>query len=319
MKTKRFLFFTGGSDSTLILRNILKLISGFTSTDELVVLMYASDSLRSGQQEKLEKSIEVLSRVLSEMGLCDNENLMKRVSVLVVKSEILTTPNDSMVCELEREDGSLEKFKIKHASHDHKFLPYVKSLFMQESLLISTIPQVVPYLGACKNVFYMGCCGTDIATRNTARLKEVFDTTFACMTAQKESNSLDLEMIKAGIPSMGRAGGNYLNPDWIPTLEFPLQDLQKKDVLLLLENEKCQSYIVEKVENLVEHYSVKDPVVYAKTQVYHKAFSEAGYPEEFPTYDEFLTTGTLPGKTPEEVNELVKMATASFIFRVFGI
>lgn len=317
MKTKRFLFFTGGSDSTLLLSLMLKLMVK-NKTDELVILMYSSDQLASGQEAKLQQAFQILTANVVEGGYHKNKGLVNRISVLPINHNIV---NNQPTVDVTGKTKHGEEFELsfKTATHDKEFVPCVKSLAMQEVLLVSTIPQIVPYLGACKNIFYMGCCGTDIATRNTERLKLIFDTYFQAANFASESNAFEKELKKAGIPTYGRTGGVYMNPAWIPTLEFPLQDQQKKDIILMLEANKNTSYVIDKVENVVEHYSVKDPIVYAKTSVYHQENMRLDYPEDFPSFGEFLTTGNLPGKTVEEVNEMVAAEGMGFMMRAFGI
>lgn len=286
-RTKRFLFFTGGSDSTLLLLQLFKLVKK-NKKDELVVVLVANQWVRSGTESKIHEALGMLLGNLIDSGFAKNKDLMSRVSVLVMNQGTISQRTIDMNGVFD--DGSEHELSINVAQGNQDIAKYRTSISAQELVVMSATPSMVTYLGCCTNKFYIGACGSDIATRTTDKLKQIFNLSMEVLTVMGDSNDLELELKHAGLEPYGRTGGVYFNPSWIPTLEFPLQNLTKSDVILLLDKERCKNYVIDKAEDLLTHYSNADGFKMASiTKVYHGYHQlYLGKTDNFPTLLEFI-------------------------------
>ncbi|MCY9861346.1 hypothetical protein OTK49_02295 [Vibrio coralliirubri] len=286
-RTKRFLFFTGGSDSALLLIQLIKLIKKFKK-DELVIVLVANQWMRSGQDANIKQALGMIMGNLIDTSCAKNKDLMARISVLVMNQGTIT--QDTIDMNGEGDDGQEYELSLNVTQANQDITKYRTAISAQELIVLSTTPSMVTYLGCCTNKFYIGACGSDIATRTTDKLKQIFNLSMEVMTMMGDSNELEHELKHAGYQPIGRTGGNYFDSNWIPTLEFPLQNLTKPDVIMLLENERCQHYIIDKAEDLLTHYSNADGFKMASiTKVYHGYRQQyLGKTKDFPSLLEFI-------------------------------
>lgn len=293
-KTKRFLFFTGGTDSVLILSMLLKLLTK-NKSDELVVVLVANQGMASGQQEKVQRAIGMLVGNLIENNFHNNKGLMSRVSVMVIGQSFGTNPMEgSFNASSEDENGKRVETSINIAQQNQEMRGLMKSICAQELVVLSSVPSLIGFLGTCSNKFYLGACGTDLATTSASKLKKIFDLNMEMMVQMNEENDLDVEMKKSGLESYGRTGGKYFNPDWVPTLHFPLRDLRKADVIMLLNMQEISNYVVDKAEDLIEYHSQQDGFeLTALTKVYDKYNRMYRKAVGFPSFVEFIRKPSL--------------------------
>lgn len=327
MKTKRFLFFTGGTDSVLILHYLLLLMSK-NKKDELVIVMVANSSMKSGKEGAIQEAVKHFVGNIVEKRLHCNKSIVDRISILLVNQSIESGDGSPIGFQGVTNDNIEFNFGIKLAEHDREFVKIIGSLVCQEIIILSSVPSIIPYLGSCKNTFYLGSCGSDVATRSTHQLRELFNLYFKIANMTSDSNSLEKELVKSGFKSYGRFEAKFINPDWIPTLEFPLQDLRKQDVVMLLDYEKLTSFEVAKPENLIEHFAAdKGSEMYLMTKVYHYFKMSYGHPDDYPSLIDFIRTGSLRFKINDEetfisenqISEKIQEESINLIRRAFRI
>lgn len=288
-KTKRFLFFTYGSDSALILHYMLELLNK-KKHDELVIVCVGSNTMRSGRNESLEKSFKAFVGSLIEKKAHLNKKLMNRISFALYDAQI----DMSGVIRTEGETNTNERFElgINKISQDPNFAKYMKTLCCQELVLLGVVPSLTAFLGACRNVFYMGVCGTDLASSKLDKIRQMFD--LQMDIAFSNSNKFENELIGAGIDTYGRSGGLSVRKEWIPTLEFPLEGMRKQDVIMMLDMLNITTYEIDKPEDLLQHYAAMDnSKIYMLTKIYHDMKLLHNHPKDYPSLREFIQSEEL--------------------------
>lgn len=285
-KTKRFLFFTGGTDSVLLLNMIVKLLKA-NKEDELVIVLVSNSHLTSGQESNIQKAIEMLTANLISDEYHKDPQLINRISVLVPTMGIHNF-GELGACAIS-ENKKEEKITLKEAKHDPEIIQLRSCLALQEVTILASLPTISLYLGCCKNVIYIGACGTDIGTQQLDKLTQYFNLFYSIGLSPQATTPLIDELEENNIENFRRLGNKKFKEEWIPTLEAPLKGMRKQDVVMALTMLKNRFHCVDKAENLSEHYSMdKDQMVGYYTSVYHDLTKEHNYPENAPSLFQFI-------------------------------
>lgn len=293
MTNKTFLFWTGGTDSALLLNYLLDEISHPKhKKDELVVVLVGSNQMASGQADKMERALGAFVGNIVDRKIHLNKGILNRISICV--HDMNTGGKGSVRINAVTMDKEEVEVNVKHIEHDLEFIPCLKSLVMQELVVLSSVPSLIPFLGSGKNRFVIGMCGSDLASNSFDDLKQWFDLTFKIARQMHPHDELSRRRKKLGLEPFSRISGSYMSPESIPVLEAPLLALRKQDVVMLLEKENITSYVVDKNEDLLEWYAMKDHGdISLYTKMYHDFYTKYDRPNDFPTLREFLKTETL--------------------------
>lgn len=293
MKTKHWLFWTGGSDSALILHYLIELMKrDKTKKDEVVCVMIANSSLASGQQNEIEKAFKAYVGSLVEHDVNVNKQLLKRFSVCVVEQSVQHS-GTTTVQGMDNKEREFE-FELGFAKPDENFSKYGKLFAAQEVVLISAIPSLIPLLGACRNKFMIGSNGSDVANRNNDKLRQLFNLQLEIALSCSIPSDLEKTMKEAGLKPYGRNGDLEFPKEFIPTLSFPLENIRKADVVLMLDSLKLTSYEMQKSNDLLEHYAmVNGSTLYVMTAVYHHFKLFYNHPDDFPSLHDFVKSEAL--------------------------
>ncbi|WP_318493366.1 hypothetical protein [Photobacterium leiognathi] len=285
-KTKRFLFFTGGTDSVLLLNMITKLLK-HKLEDELVVVMVSNPNLTSGQESNIQKAIEMLSANLISDEIHNDQQLINRISLLIPSMGIQNFGEINIAATSNKQEQ--QKLTLPEAKHDAEFIQYRSCLALQEVTILGTLPQISLYLGCCKNVVYIGACGTDIGTQQTDKLTQFFDLFYNIGLSPQQTTPLLDELEDNNIETFRRQGDKKFKKEWAPTLEAPLKGMRKQDVVMALTMLKNSYHTIDKAENLCEHYSTdKDQMIGYYTSIYHDLIKLYNYPENAPSLFQFI-------------------------------
>lgn len=278
----------------LILWMLLQLLTK-NKNDELVVVLVANQGMSSGQEEKVNRAIGMLTGNLIQNEFHSNKGLMSRVSVMVINQSYGTDPANGAFSVLAKDaKGTEVDTKLNIAQSNQEMRGLMKSICAQELVILSSVPSLIGFLGTCRNKFYLGACGTDLATTSASKLKKIFDLNMEIMIQMNEENDLDVEMKKSGLSTYSRTGGKYFNPDWVPTLHFPLRDLRKADVVMLLNTQGIYNYVVDKSEDLLEYHAQQDGFeLTALTKIYDNYSRMYRGAINFPSFIEFIRTPSL--------------------------
>ncbi len=227
-KTKHFVYYTGGTDSTLIASTIIRLMETYED-DELVIVLVKHSNLASGQEDRLNAAIEYLAANLVDLAVPDS--VIKRISLAIPANETISSHNvgrQSIKVSIAGEMVEFPLFKID--PNEQAVLRHGTSA--QESLLVATAGLLAPLLGKCRNVFYIGFCSGDAAISSTKQLRDYFAHSFKMIVDANKD----------------------IDKDWMPTLEMPLETMRKSDVVYNLEVLGCRNFAVDKSEDLLMHY-----------------------------------------------------------------
>ncbi|WP_199438562.1 hypothetical protein [Vibrio owensii] len=316
MKTRRFCFYTGGTDSTLILELNLQLLLKCPN-DDIVIVLVISDILRSGQQEATENAIRMMIGTILDTHAADSDEVINhaeifdRVSILPINTcSPMQTNVDTTAVD---QSGKKHSVQIQSVQADPKMLGFMKQLVTQESILMSAIPAIMMFLCDGHNKIFMGTCGSDIAANNVDKLKAQFDTMLDCMFMLNNNFDLEDELLEHGLKPINRFGQRGFPKYAKPTLHFPLICLKKQDVITSLIHGKSKNFIVDKPEQLMSYYGLTNQMeVQTLTAVYHKFHALHDYDSTFTTLSDFIRTNTLSVGTGENVKhvsaELIEQA-----------
>ncbi len=320
-RTKRFLFYTGGTDSTLLFSMMLDLLDK-NHEDELILLVVYNESMRSGQEAKTQRALKYIGRMLiTSMDL--TERVIDRVSFLVC-SQGFPTLNEPLQFN-GNVDGNDISLTVKHAESDESAQAYVRSWSAQEVILTSVIPTLLRYFGACRNVIYMGCAGSDPATINCEKLKEIVRLQFEVMTNMAAPSLLENELAEAGLGSYSSNYDRRCLPEYVPVIEFPLMNMGKGRIIAELERRKVTQFVVEKLEHVAGHHMMSDPAdTMMKLAVYDEIRRQLDYPADFPGFGEFKLDSslevTVSGKKmtvgPDKYEKIMQQAQMDLIERL---
>lgn len=314
-KTKHWVYFTGGTDSTLIVSTILRLMEK-QDQDELVIVLVKHSNMGSGQAKRIEAALSYLAANLIDLNLA--ESILKRVSIVAPANETIGSANlQSKGINVSKGDQVVSLPLLEIDTKDQVMLKTGVSI--QESLVLASAALLVPYLGKCKNTFYIGLCSSDSSIPSVSHLCDYFSETFAII---------------------GQANSD-IKKEWLPTLEVPLERMRKSDIIYNLEVLGCRNFAVDKSEDLLMHYAMNDPQhlanermfskndsdtdkgslehlmksllavnkqnggeheITGKLKAYHSVYLTLGYPEEFTSFSEYAVTGKLEYKKDNEVH-----------------
>ncbi len=289
-KTRRFLFYTGGTDSTLILRLLLELASK-NKNDEIVLVLAQSETLRSGQEDRTHKAMgSIISKLIEPSNSPAMRAALKRVSVLVIGSKFITNPKDGALnCNAVDHEGKEHQVDLPITQVNQEMRSLIKTLSLQELTLLGLSPQFTGFWGSCTNKFYIGICGSDLAARSIDKLLKIWNLNLEVMLDATSQNDLDGELKKAKCESYGRTGGKYFPKEWLPSLHFPLAGLKKVDVITMLKHYKIDDYQIDKPEHLLEYYSNSGMFeLTCFTAVYDEFAKQFGNHEGFPSLVDFI-------------------------------
>ncbi|MCY9870382.1 hypothetical protein [Vibrio barjaei] len=290
-KTKRFLFFTGGTDSVVLFTLLTKMLKS-NPLDELVAIVVGSPFMRSGNAENIETAFGQLMANLVDQKIIDNKELHSRISLLHLNTHIFN--EHTLEGQIQLHNSDIQNVSIKTAKpEDETFTKTLRSAVLQETTVLSVVPTITPYLGACTNKFYLGACGSDIATENIAKLKKLFNLQFEIALQVADHSDLENELLDAGFDPFGRTGGITINKDWIPTLHTPLAALKKSDVMLLLHQYQITNYQVDKPECFFEYAAMRSPQLSGLTKIYFEEEMRHDFPSNYPSIDDFMETQEL--------------------------
>lgn len=313
-KTKHWVYFTGGTDSTLIVSSILRIMEN-QAQDELVIVLVKHSNMGSGQPQRIEAALSYLAANLIDLNV--SESILKRVSIVAPANETIGSANvQSKGINVSKGDQVVSLPLLEIDTKDQVTLKTGVSI--QESLVLASAGLLTPYLGKCKNTFYIGLCSSDSSIPSVNSLCDYFSESFAIIG---EANS-------------------DLKKEWLPTLEVPLERMRKSDIIYNLEVLGCRNFAVDKSEDLLMHYAMNDPQhlanermfskndsdtdkgslehlmnsflavnkqnggeheITGKLKAYHSAYLTLGYPEEFTSFSEYAVTGKLEYKKDNEM------------------
>ncbi|MGR5347417.1 hypothetical protein [Vibrio mediterranei] len=322
-KTKRFLYYTGGADSTLLLYYLIQLLKK-NPQDQLVVVAVANPTMRSGQEDNINQAINLLCSMLVEQQFDKDASLLNRISVQIF-SQTVALQEPITIKDVETPRGEKGTITLKPAKpNDHAFLSRVKSMVMQEVTVLSSVPHLIPYLSSSANAVYLGCCSSDLANESLQKIRQHFDLTFEIALQMNQHSSLEKELMAAGLEPYGRRGGVYMEPEWMPTLNTPLASMTKMDVIMQLHHLGLTSFVIDKPEDLLGYYSMKsggDMMI--ATKVYHRISMLYGHPEDMTSYKEFLATDsvsfTKDGETvtvsPQTIGQMAQEEAMNLMMR----
>lgn len=307
-RTKRFLFFTGGTDSVFILDAMIKLLKK-NRHDELVVLIVRQDNLGSGQEKDVERAIGVLISTLAEMNDHKNKGLMSRISVTILGVGF-HVENKISVGVFDTDEMKSKTIELQVTQPESVWRKYMGGVVAQELALLGCVPSLLGHLGACKNTFYLGMCGSDFAAKSTAELKQVFDLMCKVAFSSSDRGGLAGELESIGFDSLSKSGHEKVQKAWIPTIEFPLANIKKQDVIAgLVENGRC-NYAVDKAEDVLQYMATTPESIELAIlgKAYHALRLMNNIPKDFTTFVEFVVTKklsfTISGK-PQNVEDTV--------------
>ncbi|MEZ9708764.1 hypothetical protein AB4254_08835 [Vibrio breoganii] len=325
-RTKHFLFFTMGTDSALILDSLLKLISK-RKKDELVIVCLDSKGLRSGHEDKIRGALESLISQLADKDYYLSKSLMSRIFFQRVRVDVLIQDKPIVVNALDDRGRDME-MELHSVEHDKEFAPYLKMMCVQEPMIMATVPALIPYLGACENVFYLGACGSDLGTRITDRIRRLFELYFEIAAFQNDSTYLSGSLRSAGLPPYDRFMGKSIPKEYIPTIEFPLQNVRKSDVILQLREFGIQGYVIEKLEDAYSDVLLSSGTdVAMELSIYHGLKTKAYRKQQLSDLKNFLSSGELFFETKggswvevpvEDIEREREQVMLSMTQRVFG-
>ncbi|PSV00983.1 hypothetical protein [Photobacterium kishitanii] len=319
-KQKRFIFFTGGTDSTLILHFLLELIQK-RKEDELVIVIIAG-VIRSGTNDKIINSLKLAANNIITKNLSGKKDVLDRISIALINTELHS--NEEFEITAKGSNNKSYNLSLNRVSHDPVVIPTLKSLVLQELTLMSSLPLLTQFLGSCKNTFYVGACGTDLATQSADKLTQYIKLFYEIAMLSSNGDNLSAELALEGIPSFSRNNTAVFNPEWIPTLEMPLRMMRKQDVVMALISLKNTSFDVDKKENLVEHYSMEgklDEMLQNHISLYHDIRVKHGYPDDYPSLLNFIRSKELrfgdTVYTEEDLNNTFNSFSMNLFDRIF--
>ncbi|EGQ9286363.1 hypothetical protein F7U66_10955 [Vibrio parahaemolyticus] len=291
MRTRRFCFFTGGTDSTLVLEQQLNIITK-KEEDDIVVVTVLSSFMRSGQLESFQEAMRSLIGTL--LGKFDTtfEEMSSRIKILPI--ETCNIVNEGIQTEAKGSDGRTFSINLETAEPDPNFRPFIKQMIMQEPILLSAVPGLIPFLCNGKNKFYLGTCGSDLAANNVEKYKLIFDTLIESMVLLPRNFDLDKELIESGFKPLNRYGQGEFPNHALPTLHFPLISLKKQDVITMLIHSNSRNFVAQKNEHLLSYYGVEsggELEIY--TGAYHKINAYYNYNRTLTSLTDFIRSGKL--------------------------
>ncbi|MGR5448650.1 hypothetical protein ACP3V3_02455 [Vibrio sp. PNB22_3_1] len=252
MKTKRHLFYTGGSDSTLLLASFIDLMNK-NKEDELNVILIGNETLGSGQHDKIMRAVNLLLGCLLEKRKFDKNEVLDRIEVNIISTSLHKEPIKASTTM----DDEKRSITLGCAKTNPDMRKFGRSFLAQEVILINQLPTLLQFLGSCRNKFYLGTCGGSYATSTIESLKQLFNLQFSIMTSHNEHSDLDQELIVAGLEALSARPQKCIPSEWLPSLHFPLAKLKKNDVLRALEAHKISSYAIDKTEDLITFFNEK--------------------------------------------------------------
>ena len=323
-KTQRFLFYTGGTDSSLLLHYLTQLLI-VNKNDNLVIVIVFNDKLGSSQGEKIPKALNQLISSFFSNDILNSSSVFDRISTLVIQENTIQSENLLFSYEEKKEK---KQVSIKYAQQMPEMAKYSKSICGQELILLATIPSLATYLRCCKNKFYIGSCGSDLASNTLSQLHQIFNLYTDVLFGNNKESDLDIELSRSNLTPFSRNNAVYFNKDWIPTLNFPLSVLRKADVLMLLSHADIHNFIVDKPEDLLEFYSQADNFELINlTSAYHALISEHTGEDNLTSLISFIKTNQIQYTVNGEIKHIdsdliensINEAKLKFYSRAFGL
>lgn len=224
-RVKHFLFYSGGTDSTLILEDILKVME-HNEKDKLVIITVKDKYLGSGQKHRLMDTMTALSTRMGKLKSY-NRDVYDRVNFNMYSKHLMDVNAPDV-------PGSVE------ARENMFFGNKTKKMQLQELLLINHAYNIVLLCENCHNRVYLGQSGGDLGNSNFDRLKRMFknQVEFMVMDMLEESSLNDrfFSTTERKINNMSLFDSELVKKV-VPVLEFPLKNTKKENIMYRLKNE----------------------------------------------------------------------------------